>query len=161
MEYVNEHMGCLEDTICWGMCLTDKSVFNSACIASKFELSRVEAPNVTLSYYVSCKTENYTRCIHTPLVDLDDAAQLNYFLPEEEILEDLRIINKVSSKPVNRKAVTQNLPLTNCSENVYEARIDDGRLYFDKRWSVVINNNFYLCSAIKSNRSSSVALYKD
>ena len=71
------------------------------------------------------------------MIALDDLAQLNYFLPEEEILEDLRIINKVSSKPVNRKAVTQNLPLTSCTDNMYEARIDDGRLYFDKRWSVV------------------------
>ena len=75
------------------------------------------------------------------MIYLNAPAQLNYFLPEEEILEDLRIINKVSSKPVNRKAVTQNLPLTSCTDNMYEARIDDGRLYFDKRWSVV---NFFL-----------------
>ncbi|KAI0227575.1 Sin3 histone deacetylase corepressor complex component SDS3 [Lamellibrachia satsuma] len=60
--------------------------------------------------------------------------QLNYFLQEEEILEDLRIINKVSGKPVNRKTVVQSVPPASCSDNVYEARIDDGRLYFDKRW---------------------------
>ncbi|KAK2171142.1 hypothetical protein NP493_1099g00024 [Ridgeia piscesae] len=60
--------------------------------------------------------------------------QLNYFLPEDDILEDLRIINKVSGKPINRKTVVSTLPPASSSENVYEARIDDGRLYFDKRW---------------------------
>lgn len=60
--------------------------------------------------------------------------QLNYYLSEDEIMEDLKIINKVSGKPINtKKPSLPALPATN-NDNMYEARIDDGRLYFDKRW---------------------------
>jgi len=59
-------------------------------------------------------------------------AQLSYYLHDEEIMEDLRIINKVSGKPL-KKAALVTIQAAN-HDSVYEARIDDGRLYFDKRW---------------------------
>ncbi|XP_033748298.1 sin3 histone deacetylase corepressor complex component SDS3-like isoform X1 [Pecten maximus] len=57
-------------------------------------------------------------------------AQLNFFLSEEDIMDDLRIINKVSGKPISKKSNLVHSPL----ETTVEARIDDGRLYYDKRW---------------------------
>ncbi len=48
-------------------------------------------------------------------------------------MEDLKIINKVSGKPLQRK--TQTIPPNmTAAEYLYDARIDDGRLYYDKRW---------------------------
>ncbi|XP_064620076.1 sin3 histone deacetylase corepressor complex component SDS3-like [Lineus longissimus] len=60
-------------------------------------------------------------------------AQLNYALDEMEILEDLKIINKVGGKPLSRKPTMSHSTGTG-GEMIHEARIDDGRLYFDKRW---------------------------
>ncbi|XP_064612354.1 sin3 histone deacetylase corepressor complex component SDS3-like isoform X2 [Liolophura sinensis] len=57
--------------------------------------------------------------------------QINFFLDEMEIMEDLKIINKVSGKPIHRKP---NQTPTMHLELPTEARIDDGRLYYDKRW---------------------------
>jgi len=60
-------------------------------------------------------------------------AQLNYCLEEDEIMEDLKIINKVSGKPLQKKMQALPTNLTG-SEYLYDARIDEGRLYYDKRW---------------------------
>lgn len=57
-------------------------------------------------------------------------AQLNLFLDEVEIMDDLRIINKVSGKPIGRKQVPPMAPV----DLVSDVKIDDGRLYYDKRW---------------------------
>ncbi|OWF52146.1 sin3 histone deacetylase corepressor complex component SDS3-like isoform X2 [Mizuhopecten yessoensis] len=57
-------------------------------------------------------------------------AQLNFFLSDDDINDDLRIINKVSGKPISKKTNLMQSPL----ETTVEARIDDGRLYYDKRW---------------------------
>lgn len=53
-----------------------------------------------------------------------------------EIMEDLKIINKVSGKPIHRKP---NQTPTMHLELPTEARIDDGRLYYDKRWYVMVH----------------------
>ena len=45
-------------------------------------------------------------------------------------MDDLRIINKVSGKPINRKQLTPVGPV----DMVTDVKIDDGRLYYDKRW---------------------------
>ncbi|KAK3595712.1 hypothetical protein CHS0354_025334 [Potamilus streckersoni] len=57
-------------------------------------------------------------------------AQINFALDEEDIFYDLRIINKVSGKPVNRKPLPPPSPI----EGLADVKIDDGRLYYDKRW---------------------------
>ncbi|XP_046568222.1 sin3 histone deacetylase corepressor complex component SDS3-like [Haliotis rubra] len=57
-------------------------------------------------------------------------AQLNFFLDEQEIQDDLRIINKVSGKPINKKPAPVPTPI----EGVSDVKIDDGKLYYDKRW---------------------------
>ncbi|XP_048757363.1 sin3 histone deacetylase corepressor complex component SDS3-like isoform X1 [Ostrea edulis] len=58
-------------------------------------------------------------------------AQLNLYLDDVDIMEDLRIINKVSGKPVSKKVTPHPSPL---EPIIAEAKIDDGRLYYDKRW---------------------------
>ena len=61
--------------------------------------------------------------------------QLNYCLDDEDIMDDLRIINKVSGKPLQKKP--QSIPPNmTAAEYLFDARIDDGRLYYDKRWCV-------------------------
>jgi len=64
--------------------------------------------------------------------------QLNYYLEDEEILEDLAIINKVSGKmfPARKSLSTQPCltPNTPTHPILYDAWIEDGRLYFDKKW---------------------------
>ena len=63
--------------------------------------------------------------------------QLNYCLSEEEILDDLKIINKISGKPINKKPQVTTLITTPANTDIlFDARIDDGRLYYDKKWSV-------------------------
>ncbi|KAK3084624.1 hypothetical protein FSP39_016469 [Pinctada imbricata] len=47
-------------------------------------------------------------------------------------MDDLRIINKVSGKPVTKKVNPP--PPPPIEPTVAEAKIDDGRLYYDKRW---------------------------
>lgn len=59
-------------------------------------------------------------------------AQINYFLDETDIMEDLRIINKVSGKPFNKKLSSN--PTPNPIQSMSEIKIDDGRLFYDKRW---------------------------
>ncbi|KAL5016824.1 hypothetical protein ScPMuIL_006413 [Solemya velum] len=45
-------------------------------------------------------------------------------------MEDLRYIQKVSGKPINKKPNPPASPV----ENLSDIKIDDGRLYYDKRW---------------------------
>lgn len=59
-------------------------------------------------------------------------AQLNYFLDESEIIEDLKTLNKMPSRPLQKKPMS---PTNSMDGNLtMEAKIEDGRLYYDKRW---------------------------
>lgn len=61
-------------------------------------------------------------------------AQLNYLLDENEILEDLKILNKGKLPTGLRKQdYLDQIPNENGSANI-EARIEDGKLYYDKKW---------------------------
>ncbi|KFW01223.1 Sin3 histone deacetylase corepressor complex component SDS3, partial [Eurypyga helias] len=63
---------------------------------------------------------------------------LNYLLTDEQIMEDLRTLNKVrisllfSASPSS----PEHLPATPAESPAqrFEARIEDGKLYYDKRW---------------------------
>uniref|UniRef100_A0A3Q2D9K9 SDS3 homolog, SIN3A corepressor complex component n=1 Tax=Cyprinodon variegatus TaxID=28743 RepID=A0A3Q2D9K9_CYPVA len=61
---------------------------------------------------------------------------LNYLLTDEQIMEDLRTLNKVLSlcsvSPSSPEHVPS-APMENSSQR-YEARIEEGKLYYDKRW---------------------------
>ena len=60
---------------------------------------------------------------------------INILLDEAMINEDLKLINKVSGKPLhNRKQPQQSS--SNDETCSYDARIEDGKLYFEKRWYV-------------------------
>ncbi|ERE75460.1 sin3 histone deacetylase corepressor complex component SDS3-like protein [Cricetulus griseus] len=56
-------------------------------------------------------------------MELTGAPQLNYLLTDEQIMEDLRTLNKLKS-PKRPESPAQR----------FEARIEDGKLYYDKRW---------------------------
>ncbi|XP_053225811.1 sin3 histone deacetylase corepressor complex component SDS3 isoform X1 [Podarcis raffonei] len=64
-------------------------------------------------------------------------AQLNYLLTDEQIMEDLRILNKLKSpkRPASPSS-PEHLPATPAESPAqrFEARIEDGKLYYDKRW---------------------------
>ncbi|XP_062910978.1 sin3 histone deacetylase corepressor complex component SDS3-like [Mobula hypostoma] len=64
-------------------------------------------------------------------------AQLNYLLTEEQIMEDLQTLNKLKSpkRPASLSS-PEHLPSTPAESPAqrYEARIEDGKLYYDKRW---------------------------
>ncbi|XP_020346073.1 sin3 histone deacetylase corepressor complex component SDS3-like isoform X1 [Oncorhynchus nerka] len=65
-------------------------------------------------------------------------AQLNYLLTDDQILEDLRILNKQlksPKRPVSPSSPDQmpTIPMEAPSQR-YEARIEEGKLYYDKRW---------------------------
>ncbi|XP_010731268.1 sin3 histone deacetylase corepressor complex component SDS3 isoform X1 [Larimichthys crocea] len=70
-------------------------------------------------------------------------AQLNYLLTDDQIMEDLRTLNKLKSpkRPgVSPSSVSPSspehvpsAPMENPSQR-YEARIEEGKLYYDKRW---------------------------
>uniref|UniRef100_A0A0B7ATU4 Sin3 histone deacetylase corepressor complex component SDS3 n=1 Tax=Arion vulgaris TaxID=1028688 RepID=A0A0B7ATU4_9EUPU len=59
-------------------------------------------------------------------------AQVNLLLEDDQILDDLRVMLKVSGKPVAKKQIIapQNPPADNSSD----VRIEDGRLWYDKKW---------------------------
>uniref|UniRef100_A0A7N8XCL6 SDS3 homolog, SIN3A corepressor complex component n=1 Tax=Mastacembelus armatus TaxID=205130 RepID=A0A7N8XCL6_9TELE len=68
---------------------------------------------------------------------------LNYLLTEEQITEDLKTLNKLKSpkrpgmfistlSPSSPEHIPST-PIENPSQR-YEARIEDGKLYYDKRW---------------------------
>ncbi|XP_016111370.1 sin3 histone deacetylase corepressor complex component SDS3-like isoform X2 [Sinocyclocheilus grahami] len=65
-------------------------------------------------------------------------AQLNYLLTDEQIMEDLRTLNKLKSpkRPVSPSSPVEHLPSTpvDVPSQRYEARIEEGKLYYDKRW---------------------------
>ncbi|NXJ80254.1 SDS3 deacetylase, partial [Trogon melanurus] len=81
---------------------------------------------------------------HTRAIILE--ANLNYLLTDEQIMEDLRTLNKVgiiasfvlffsllfSASPSS----PEHLPATPAESPAqrFEARIEDGKLYYDKRW---------------------------
>uniref|UniRef100_A0AAQ5XM86 SDS3 homolog, SIN3A corepressor complex component n=1 Tax=Amphiprion ocellaris TaxID=80972 RepID=A0AAQ5XM86_AMPOC len=62
---------------------------------------------------------------------------LNYLLTDEQIMEDLRTLNKLKSpkRPVSPSSPEHipSAPMENPSQR-YEARIEEGKLYYDKRW---------------------------
>ncbi|KFP83887.1 Sin3 histone deacetylase corepressor complex component SDS3, partial [Apaloderma vittatum] len=65
-------------------------------------------------------------------------AILNYLLTDEQIMEDLRTLNK---RPVSllfsaSPSSPEHLPATPAESPAqrFEARIEDGKLYYDKRW---------------------------
>ncbi|KAM4707929.1 sin3 histone deacetylase corepressor complex component SDS3 isoform 3-T3 [Discoglossus pictus] len=80
-------------------------------------------------------------------------AQLNYLLTDEQIMEDLRTLNKFAEviigpligplsqhlkspkRPVS-PSTPEHLPATQAESPAqrFEARIEDGKLYYDKRW---------------------------
>ncbi|XP_058492867.1 sin3 histone deacetylase corepressor complex component SDS3 isoform X1 [Solea solea] len=74
-------------------------------------------------------------------------AQLNYLLTDDQIMEDLRTLNKLKSpkRPGQLDSTRHSLvspsspehvptaPMDNPSQR-YEARIEEGKLYYDKRW---------------------------
>ncbi|KAG7263619.1 hypothetical protein CRUP_026592 [Coryphaenoides rupestris] len=64
-------------------------------------------------------------------------AQLNYLLTDDQIMEDLRMLNKLKSpkRPVSPSSpeLLPSAPLESPAQR-YEARTDDGKLYYDKRW---------------------------
>lgn len=64
-------------------------------------------------------------------------AQLNYLLTDEQIMEDLRTLNKLKSpkRPVS-PSTPEHLPATQTESPAlrFEARIEEGKLYYDKRW---------------------------
>ncbi|XP_054467229.1 sin3 histone deacetylase corepressor complex component SDS3 isoform X3 [Anoplopoma fimbria] len=64
-------------------------------------------------------------------------AQLNYLLTDDQIMEDLRTLNKLKSpkRPVSPSSPEHvpSAPMESPSQR-YEARIEEGKLYYDKRW---------------------------
>ncbi|NWX84204.1 SDS3 deacetylase, partial [Nothoprocta ornata] len=68
---------------------------------------------------------------------------LNYLLTDEQIMEDLRTLNKVTLLPkrpdlpvFTSPSSPEHLPVTPAESPAqrFEARIEDGKLYYDKRW---------------------------
>lgn len=60
-------------------------------------------------------------------------AQLNYLLDEYQIVDDLKMLNK--GKPIQiRKPADTEGSLTVTESNLVEVRIEDGKLYYEKRW---------------------------
>jgi len=58
-------------------------------------------------------------------------AQINLLLDDDQIMTDLRVMMKVSGKPVAKKPIVGNQGLLDSSSDV---RIEDGRLWYDKKW---------------------------
>ncbi|CAB1442417.1 unnamed protein product [Pleuronectes platessa] len=71
-----------------------------------------------------------------------DSMELNYLLTDEQIMEDLRTLNKLKSpkrpgmsilvSPSSPEHVPS-VPIESPTQR-YEARIEEGKLYYDKRW---------------------------
>ena len=58
-------------------------------------------------------------------------------------MEDIRIIQKISGKLVQRKSMPTQPCMAHSSQTpqhqiLYDARIDDGRLYYDKKWYALV-----------------------
>uniref|UniRef100_A0A8P4K9A4 SDS3 homolog, SIN3A corepressor complex component n=1 Tax=Dicentrarchus labrax TaxID=13489 RepID=A0A8P4K9A4_DICLA len=77
------------------------------------------------------------RTILLILLSRRDRNGLNYLLTDEQIMEDLRTLNKLKSpkRPVSPSSPEHvpSAPMENPSQR-YEARIEEGKLYYDKRW---------------------------
>uniref|UniRef100_A0A8B9HQ88 SDS3 homolog, SIN3A corepressor complex component n=1 Tax=Astyanax mexicanus TaxID=7994 RepID=A0A8B9HQ88_ASTMX len=58
---------------------------------------------------------------------------LNYLLTDEQIMEDLRTLNKVINTSPSSPEHLPAAPMESPSQR-YEARIEEGKLYYDKRW---------------------------
>ncbi|KAK7087155.1 sin3 histone deacetylase corepressor complex component SDS3-like isoform X2 [Littorina saxatilis] len=57
---------------------------------------------------------------------------INQLLSEKEVMEDLEMLHKVSGRPLSKKPQSSSLmPLIDSS---HEVRIDDNRLFYEKRW---------------------------
>ncbi|XP_041757576.1 sin3 histone deacetylase corepressor complex component SDS3 isoform X1 [Coregonus clupeaformis] len=67
-------------------------------------------------------------------------AQLNYLLTDEQIMEDLRTLNKQLKSPKRPVSPSSpdHMPTTpmEAPSQRYEARIEEGKLYYDKRWYI-------------------------
>ncbi|NXI46231.1 SDS3 deacetylase, partial [Galbula dea] len=65
-------------------------------------------------------------------------AILNYLLTDEQIMEDLRTLNKARMSLLSSASPSspEHLPATPAESPAqrFEARIEDGKLYYDKRW---------------------------
>uniref|UniRef100_A0A8C7JUH4 SDS3 homolog, SIN3A corepressor complex component n=1 Tax=Oncorhynchus kisutch TaxID=8019 RepID=A0A8C7JUH4_ONCKI len=63
---------------------------------------------------------------------------LNYLLTDEQIMEDLRTLNKQLKSPKHPVSPSSpdHMPTTpvEAPSQRYEARIEEGKLYYDKRW---------------------------
>ncbi|CAM9567252.1 unnamed protein product [Bubo scandiacus] len=72
-----------------------------------------------------------------PDILLQSHWRLNYLLTDEQIMEDLRTLNKLKSpkRPASPSS-PEHLPATPAESPAqrFEARIEDGKLYYDKRW---------------------------
>lgn len=83
---------------------------------------------------------------------LQITAQLNVLLSENEIMEDLRIINKLGGKPLGKKPQQSSISSSifpdssndagSSADHVCDARIEDGRLYYEKKWWVLQSGPF-------------------
>ncbi|KAK6190953.1 hypothetical protein SNE40_002711 [Patella caerulea] len=56
-------------------------------------------------------------------------AQLNIILSDDDIMHDIQYLNKISGKPI-KKSMLSSSPM----DNINDVRIEDGKLYYDKRW---------------------------
>eukprot|EP00063_Salmo_salar_P051891 XP_014026726.1 PREDICTED: sin3 histone deacetylase corepressor complex component SDS3 isoform X2 [Salmo salar] len=67
-------------------------------------------------------------------------AQLNYLLTDDQIMEDLRTLNKQLKSPKRPVSPSSpdHMPTTpvEAPSQRYEARIEEGKLYYDKRWTM-------------------------
>ena len=63
----------------------------------------------------------------------DVLSVLNFALDEEEVNDDLNLLLKVSGKPIPKKTSTVTTQNVSNHETLYDARIDDGKLYYEKK----------------------------
>uniref|UniRef100_A0AAQ4RSV9 SDS3 homolog, SIN3A corepressor complex component n=1 Tax=Gasterosteus aculeatus aculeatus TaxID=481459 RepID=A0AAQ4RSV9_GASAC len=64
-----------------------------------------------------------------------DILHLNYLLTDDQIMEDLRTLNKLKAFKLSPSSPEHvpSAPMESPSQR-YEARIEEGKLYYDKRW---------------------------
>ena len=56
-------------------------------------------------------------------------------LSEKEVTEDLEMLHKVSGRPFSK---TNKPSLISMVESSLDVRIDDNRLFYEKKWSVFV-----------------------
>uniref|UniRef100_A0A8C5DL05 Sin3 histone deacetylase corepressor complex component SDS3 n=1 Tax=Gouania willdenowi TaxID=441366 RepID=A0A8C5DL05_GOUWI len=71
---------------------------------------------------------------------------LNYLLTDDQIMEDLRTLNKVLSLSSVSPSSPEHIPAApmESPSQRYEARIEEGKLYYDKRWYYHKSQAIYL-----------------